>query len=465
MPGTEPLCFVLMPFGQKPDPTGGPPIDFNRIYASAIAPAIAEAGLTPIRADEECSGGIIHRHMFERLLLCQYAVADLTTANANVFYELGVRHAALPRTTLAIYAKHQPIPFDVRFLRAMSYHLGSDNSFGDEEAGALRTALAGRLAKVRALAHEHAAVDSPLFDLLREWKPGTLSHEKTDVFRDHVRSNEQLKSRMARARKDATHGLDELCKIREELGRLDVEEAGVVIDLMLSFRARKAWGDMIRLYDDMPETLRCQILTREQLAFALNRRAGETGSQDDRDRAVTVLEDVLKQQGPSPETCGLLGRIHKDTWDERRADDPRAARGALRCAIETYTQGFCADWRDHYPGVNAVTLLDILGEDEAIAERDRLLPLVQFAVQQRLKSGAADYWDHATMLELAVLRSDRRVADKHLEVALALVREPFEPETTARNLGLIREAREQRGEDVTWITEIIDEVETKAGAS
>ena len=90
----QPLCFVIMPFGEKPDPAGGPDIDFNRVYKEALEPAIEAAGMDPIRADEERTGGIIHKPMFERLLLCDYAVADLTTANANVFYELGVRHTA-----------------------------------------------------------------------------------------------------------------------------------------------------------------------------------------------------------------------------------------------------------------------------------------------------------------------------------------------------------------------------------
>ena len=79
---------------QKPDPSGGPDIDFDRIYQSAIKPGIEGAGLQPIRADEEELGGIIHRPMFERLLVCAYALADLTTSNANVLYELGVRHTA-----------------------------------------------------------------------------------------------------------------------------------------------------------------------------------------------------------------------------------------------------------------------------------------------------------------------------------------------------------------------------------
>ena len=90
-----PLCFILMPFGLKANADGSM-IDFDRVYQDLIAPAVRDAKLEPIRADEEMTGGIIHKPMFERLILCEYAVADLTTANANVFYELGVRHAVRP---------------------------------------------------------------------------------------------------------------------------------------------------------------------------------------------------------------------------------------------------------------------------------------------------------------------------------------------------------------------------------
>ena len=107
----QPLCFVLMPFGSKLGPRRRTEIDFNRVYALAIKPGIEDADMFPIRADEEKLGGIIHKAMFERLLVCDFAVADLTTSNANVMYELGVRHAARPRTTLTIYAESTPLPF------------------------------------------------------------------------------------------------------------------------------------------------------------------------------------------------------------------------------------------------------------------------------------------------------------------------------------------------------------------
>ena len=101
-PGLQPVCFVLMPFGTKEAPVLGK-VHFDAVYAKIIAPAIAEAGLQCIRADEELVGGVIHKPMYERLLLCDYAVADLSMANANVYYELGIRHATRPWSTVLLF--------------------------------------------------------------------------------------------------------------------------------------------------------------------------------------------------------------------------------------------------------------------------------------------------------------------------------------------------------------------------
>lgn len=63
----RPLCFVLMPFGKKQDIVGSV-IDFDSVYDNFISPSIKQSGLKPIRADEEMTGGIIHKPMFERLI-------------------------------------------------------------------------------------------------------------------------------------------------------------------------------------------------------------------------------------------------------------------------------------------------------------------------------------------------------------------------------------------------------------
>ncbi len=454
MPAASPLCFILMPFGVKQDPAGGQPIDFDTIYETAIRPAVVAAGMEPIRADEERTGGIIHKPMFERLMLCDYAVADLSTGNANVFYELGVRHAARPSTTLAIFASRQRLPFDVDYLRAIPYELGPGNRFGQDEASSLEIALSARLKELKASSVEDAVVDSPVFQLLEGYQAPDIKRLKTDVFRERARYTAQIQNELARAR-DAGDiaGIE---AIRATLGPIEDIEFGVLIDLYLSYRAVEGWSAMLELHASMPDVLKRTVMVREQLGFAYNR----LGLRDD---ALRTLEGVLDDQGPNSETCGLIGRIYKDLWnDARERGDEFLAEGYLDRAIEFYTNGFEADLRDAYPGVNAVTLLEIKGDEEALELQARLLPVVRFAVERRLESTRPDYWDHATLLELAVLAEDRKAARKCLTATLAHVREVWEPKTTANNLGLIREARRERKVEVSWIDHVIEALENSA---
>ncbi len=463
----QPLCFVVMPFGQKPDPGGRGPIDFDKVYATAIKPGIEDAGMQPIRADEERTGGVIHKPMFERLLLCDFALADLTAANANVFYELGVRHTARPATTLTIFAKQQPIPFDVNFLRSLPYDLGNNNGFGENEAQALRSSVAVRLQELKMLAVQEAPVDSPLFQLITDWKPGSIARLKTDLFREQVQLNEAYKRRMAAIRetgkregqRGAANG--DLSGLREELGDLLGVDAGTLIDLYLTYRALEDWDGMIALHADMPEVLKRQILVREQLGFAYNRRAAAGGDPADRAEALRILEAVEQQQGPSSETCGLIGRIYKDRFTAAVAagEHPITARGHLNSSIAAYLRGFLADQRDAYPGINAVTLLEIRGDRPSLQQKDALLPVVRFAVARRL-GDKPDYWDHATMVELAVLDDDKDAAYDHLANALSAVRETWEPKTTANNLRMIETARRERGADTGWLREAIAALES-----
>jgi len=438
-----------MPFGQKAD-SAGSIINFDSIYADLIAPAIEEAGMDAVRADEEMTGGIIHKPMYERLILCEYAVADLTTANANVFYELGLRHAVRRHSTVMIFADSGRLPFDVAPLRALPYKLTAGGTI--EDATAAKTALIERLraAYDSVTSDPKGATDSPLYQLVEDYPD--VDHTKTDVFRDRVRYSSEMKQRLKSARKA---GVDALRAIEKELGNLKDQESGIIIDLFLSYRSVKAWDEMIALTDKMSRPLAATVMVQEQLGFALNRAGrGEEAEQ--------VLLDLLDQHKPSSETLGILGRVYKDRWEKAAKDgDSFEAEGLLDKAIDAYRRGFEADWRDAYPGVNAVTLMELKSEPDP--ERKRLIPVVEYAVERRIATGKPDYWDYATLLELAVLAGDEKRAKQNLGQSLARVRELWEPETTARNLRLIREAREQRQEDKPWCKEIEEALRKKAG--
>lgn len=451
----RPLCFVLMPFGKKPAGDGRM-VDFDAVYAQLIKPAIEAAGLEPLRADKEMTGGLIHKAMFERLILCPYAVADMTTANANVFYELGVRHATRQWATVPVFANGWgQLPFDVNGLRAVPYQLADG---GVPAGGAdLAAGIAALQARLQAARDTHPATDSPLYELVQDFP--NIQHDKTDVFRQQVRYAADLKAELAKAR-DARDAAA-LQAIEARLAPLADADAAVVVDLYLSYRAVEHWDGMIALVPRMGEPLARTVMVQEQLGFALNRAKRH-------DEAARVLQAVIKQHGASSETCGLLGRVHKDLWTAaQNAGDAALARGQLKKAIATYLQGFEADFRDPYPGINAVTLMEQL--DPPDPRQTRLLPVVTYAAQRRMAPrgapGAAgqpaaqpaaspNYWDHATLLELAVLARDEPAAQDALADTLAAVREPWEPKTTANNLAMISQARTRRGEAAGWVEAI-----------
>lgn len=441
----KPLCFVLMPFGRKPEGTGRM-IDFDAVYNQIIAPGIVVAGMEPIRADEEEIGGSIHKPMFERLMLCDYAIADVTGANPNVYYELGVRHALRPRSTVIIFAEGTVLPFDIAAQRGAPYRLDKDGGLVDHDGDS------AMVAKKLATAHQNSHDDSPLFQLIDGMPRMEVDHAKTDVFRDQVVIAQEYKSALAKARKSGLEAVREVAA-DPRLADLRNVESGVVIDLFLSFRAvgtPEGCQEMIDLHARMPKTLQHARLVREQLGFALN-RVGRSAD------AEKVLVEVIHEFGESSETNGLLGRVYKDLWEKAKADGHRMeARGFLKRAIETYRAGFQADWRDPYPGINAVTLMEL--QDNRNEAQQDILPVVRYAARQRTArhGSAPDYWDHATLLELAVLGNDEDEAEEAAGAALAAVREPWELATTARNLRLIREARAERDEDVDWILDIED---------
>ena len=111
------------------------------------------------------------------------------------------------------------------------------------------------------------------------------------------------------------------------------------------------------------------------------------------------------------------------------------------------------------PALKKISRGDLLPDPRRL----EILPVVTYSVERKVAAGKPDYWDYATLLELAVLRSDQSRAQAALADALTNVREAFEPETTARNLRLIRETRSRRGENVDWIAAIETELSQPRG--
>ena len=364
------------------------------------------------------------------------------------------RHAAKPYTTIPIFATISGLPFDVNLVRAIPYNL-ENGRLTKDAAENLKREIKNRIK--RAL-EGPVAEDSPLFQLFNNFPGIQVSHELTDVFRDRVSYSTEFreKLRAARCQDSLEQALAELKTIEKELGNLKVVESGILVDLLLSYRDVSAWNEMVALYDKLPSDVRDAVLVRQQYALALNRRA-ERG---DRDKAINVLEALLKERGSSAETFGILGRIYKDHYREAKEANKVIAEGYLDKAIDAYKKGFECEPVDYYPGVNAITLLLQKGDENAIQEAEKLTPLVSFAVARKGGASSNDYWDLATVLELAVIGRDEKMAMSVLPKVLTQADASWVAKTTADNLDMIKNLRKEK-ENIDFLNEIIEELRNR----
>ena len=111
-------CFVIMPFGQR----GTEEHRRNKkIYDLMIKPVVEECGYESIRSDELQYPGNITKDIIELLHKSDLVVADLSDKNANVFYELGVRHTLFRCGTIPIIHEGEQPPFDLFNYRVIYY--------------------------------------------------------------------------------------------------------------------------------------------------------------------------------------------------------------------------------------------------------------------------------------------------------------------------------------------------------
>src|SRR2546421_5342742 len=126
----EPICFMIMPYRTKPvadrhDPGIPAEVDFDRLWEAALKPAIEAMGYEPVRADQDL-GALIIQEMIERLAISDLVIADVSIANANVYYEIGIRHAAKQHGCVMIAADWARPLFDINQMRQLRYPLPSE---------------------------------------------------------------------------------------------------------------------------------------------------------------------------------------------------------------------------------------------------------------------------------------------------------------------------------------------------
>lgn len=111
-------CFVIMPISDCEGYESG---HFTRVYEHIIKPACEKAGFEPIRADETSKANVIIVDILQQIYNCDIAICDLSSRNANVFYELGFRQAFNKKTVLIKDTK-TAMPFDISGIRTLTYN-------------------------------------------------------------------------------------------------------------------------------------------------------------------------------------------------------------------------------------------------------------------------------------------------------------------------------------------------------
>jgi len=144
------VCFVIAPIGEIGSP-GRKRSD--QVLKHLIRPATKECGYAAQRADEISEPGIITSQVIQRLIDAALVIADLTTHNANVFYELAVRHA-IRRPLVQIIAVGEAIPFDVSPVRTIQFDLADPDS--------LELAREALIRQVQSVEKDSTLVDNPI---------------------------------------------------------------------------------------------------------------------------------------------------------------------------------------------------------------------------------------------------------------------------------------------------------------
>jgi len=417
-PEHRPHAFVIMPFGKKKG-SDGSPYDFNAIYSQLIKPTLEGAGFESFRADEEASSGDILTDMFQELLLADLCLVDMSIDNANVFYELGIRHAFRKRGMVHIQAGRAYMPFDIFNVRTIPYHITPegvpDPAFIEKDKAAI-----ARL--VRATwSSEPERIHSPVYNLLTDLKEPDRRTLRTPLATGFWREYNEWKQRVTVAQRQKKIG--DILLLTEEIQNPLIKEEAIA-------EAGKALANMGRnelALDQYRKGLEINgrnMLFRREEAFHLNR----LGKVDD---AIVKIEGIVADNPSDGEAISYLGRIYKEMWQDswKWVENPeKRLRTAfdsyhwLIRAIDTYMKGYRINLNQFYPGVNALTLSTMLVD---LANRfddpknpdpdilwvsnniEDLRGSLVFALETFIAEERADYWTLVSMAELKVLTAKK----------------------------------------------------------
>ncbi len=433
-------CFVVMGFGKKTDFETGRTLDLDMSYQNMIKPAVEAADLTCIRADEIVHSGLIDLPMYEQLLNADVVVADLSTSNKNAFYELGVRHALRPFTTVIICedGMKSPMPFDVNHVTVRQYHhLGED--IGSSEARRFSGLLTDAIKAI--VSKDPRDNDSPVYTFLN----GLKAPEIAAAIKDAVEDTKADAPKMA-----ATKPADNL-KTHSELMK-EVDEAQKEKDWITA----KVFLTKIRKNSKLENQDKEDPYTLQRLAFITYKSKSPT-ELDALKEAHLLLQLLGPTDSNDPETLGLWGSVHKRLWEITKESN------YLDEAVRAYERGFYLR-NDYYNGINYAFLLNIRAAEtkdisEAIADfvqakrvREEVLSICNKWMEDNPVPEGPDttqkvlddywkgrYWVQATLGEAYTALGNESLAKGLLEEAYSNATETWMPDTTKEQIGKLQQ--------------------------
>ncbi len=410
-----PHAFVVMPFGRKQGPDNRW-IDFNAIYYGLIKPALEEAGFEPFRADEETVSGDILTDMFQELLLADLVIADLSIDNANVFYELGVRHALRKRGLVHIQSGRSYMPFDIFNVRTVPYHTDKngrpDPEFLEKDKQAIVT-----IARETWASNEDR-VHSPIFNLLDGLEEPSRKALRTPLATGYWREYHTWEERVIIAERQKRIG--DVLLLTEEVSNPLIKE-DIISQAGRALRSLGRHELALQQYREGLKINPRNSTFRREEAFHLGRLHRY-------DEAIVKLEGLLQDEPDNIEATAYLGRIYKEMWanewnnihdeKERIAKAYKTAYW-LQKAIDIYLSGYRLDQNHHYSGINALTLSVLLdnlartvgGDDDPdiVLMRQHLDVLkgaVRFTLESQARKNPGDFWAAVSLGDLAVCTAE-----------------------------------------------------------
>jgi len=339
-------CFVVIGFGRKTDFATGRVLDLDRTYEQLIRPAFDKVDVNCFRAIDANLTGSIDSIMYQWIYQADFVIADLSTLNANVFYELGVRHAQRPNTTIIIAESvlMQKIPFDLSSFVIHQYQHGGDEIAAAEQerfvghlAGVLEKIVDVETARRRQKAKTERQSDSPVYTFLSGMAPPSYTFKQYLAPPAYVPPEK-------RPQKVAEEG-DSLGSMMEA-----AELAKRNRDFENAIRLFKQAIEMDTRDKDKPDTFLAQRLAL--VTYKHGERKGADGKIDVEvaKQALFDAERILEtwcapRLSNDPETLGLMGAINKRLFDH--TDDMEY----LDRAIRFYERGFYVK-QDYYNGIN-----------------------------------------------------------------------------------------------------------------